>query len=280
MTPDRPAGNQDAMHLDPIVQTARVAAAKAAIILRFYYENRPQIRKKGIKDLVTQADIESESAIIEVIQKRFPDHSILAEESGLSANTSENRWVIDPLDGTTNFAHGLPLFAVSIAFQHNGVTQLGMVANPISGETFRAVAGQGAYLNDNKIAVSDTSKMVDSLLVTGFPYDINANPGALLERFNRLLLAAQAVRRLGSAALDLCFVACGRFDGFWEERLKPWDTAAGELIAREAGARVTNFKNQPFGIDQLEIVATNAHIHSQLIDLLNEDATANQSLNG
>ena len=146
------------MHLDPIVQTARVAAAKAAIILRFYYENRPQIRKKGIKDLVTQADIESESAIIEVIQKRFPDHSILAEESGLSANTSENRWVIDPLDGTTNFAHGLPLFAVSIAFQHNGVTQLGMVANPISGETFRAVAGQGAYLNDNKIAVSDTSK--------------------------------------------------------------------------------------------------------------------------
>ena len=113
--------------------------------------------------------------------------------------------------------------------------------------------------------------MVDSLLVTGFPYDINANPGTLLERFNRLLLAAQAVRRLGSAALDLCFVACGRFDGFWEERLKPWDTAAGELIAREAGARVTKFKNQPFGIDQLEIVATNAHIHSQLIDLLNED---------
>ena len=259
------------MHLDPIVQTARVAAAKAAGILRFYYENRPQIRKKGIKDLVTQADIESESAIIEVIQKRFPDHSILAEESGLSANTSENRWVIDPLDGTTNFAHGLPLFAVSIAFQHNGVTQLGMVANPISGETFRAVAGQGAYLNDNKIAVSDTSKMVDSLLVTGFPYDINANPGTLLERFNRLLLAAQAVRRLGSAALDLCFVACGRFDVYWNAALlHPWDFAAGMLLITEAGGRVSRVDGDEIDLQPGTVAASNGRLHDALLHELEE----------
>jgi len=254
--------------------------ANAIGILQFYYENRPDIRQKGIKDLVTQADIESEAAIIEVIQKRFPDHAILAEESGLSTNTSESRWVIDPLDGTTNFAHGLPLFAVSIAFQEKGITQMGIVANPVSGETFSAVIDQGAFLNDKNITVSNTAQMEESLLVTGFPYDINANPGILLERFNRLVLAAQAVRRLGSAALDLCFVACGRFDGFWEERLKPWDTAAGEFIAREAGAKVTNFGNQPFAIDQLEIVAANTHIHPQLLDLLRIDAAANKPLDG
>lgn len=262
-----------AMNLEPIIKIADAATRKGSEILRSYFAKQFEVRKKGAKDLVTQADIESEAAIIKVIQERFPEHAILAEESGLSAAVSENRWVIDPLDGTTNFAHGLPLFAVSIAFQRKGVTQLGMVANPISGETFSAIVGQGAYLNDNKIAVSDTSKMVDSLLVTGFPYDINLNPGTLLERFNHLIMAAQAVRRLGSAALDLCFVACGRFDGFWEERLNPWDTAAGELIAREAGAWVTNFANQPFHLDHLEIAAANTHIHSQLIDLLNDKDT-------
>ncbi len=263
------------MNLDPIIKTATAATQKGSEILRSYFAKQFEIRKKGIKDLVTQADIESEAAIIQVIQERFPDHTTLAEESGLSRKISEYRWVIDPLDGTTNFAHGLPLFAVSIAFQHQGVTQLGMVANPISGETFSAITGQGAYLNGVKITVSDTPQIADSLLVTGFPYDINQNLGQLLPRFNRILLAAQAVRRLGAAALDLCFVACGRFDGFWEERLKPWDTAAGELIAREAGARVTNFDNQSFQLDHLEIAATNAHIHNELLDLLKQDATVN-----
>ena len=268
------------MNLEPIIKTANAATLMGTEILRSYFAKQFEIRKKGVKDLVTQADIESEAAIIKVIQESFPNHTILAEESGLSTVISDNRWVIDPLDGTTNFAHGLPLFAVSIAFQHQGVTQLGMVANPISGESFSAIAGQWAYLNDVKITVSDTLKMVESLLVTGFPYDINQNPGALLERFDRLLLAAQAVRRLGSAALDLCFVACGRFDGFWEERLNPWDTAAGELIAREAGARVTNFDNQSFQLDHLEIAATNTHIHSQLLDLLKYDATIRNRTGG
>lgn len=261
------------MNLEPIIKTADAATVKSVEILQFYFDNRPKIRKKGAKDLVTQADLESEAAIIEMIQERFPDHTILAEESGLSATVSEHCWIIDPLDGTTNFAHGLPLFAVSIAFQQKGVTQVGVVANPISGETFSAVAGQGAYLNGTKITVSNTARIADSLLVTGFPYDFNQNPGRLMDRFNRVLLAAQAVRRLGSAALDLCFVACGRFDGFWEERLNPWDTAAGELIAREAGALVTNFDNHPFRIEHLEITATNTHIHSQLMELINQKDT-------
>jgi myo-inositol-1(or 4)-monophosphatase len=227
-----------------------------------------KIDKKGIIDLVTEADTESESVIIETIRKVFADHAILAEESGLRTGDSDYQWIIDPLDGTTNFAHQIGLFSVSIAFSVKDETVLGIVLNPLTRELFTAVKGKGASLNGRHIDVSKATTVSESLLVTGFPYNLRDYFDPLLTRFAKCLKASQGVRRLGSAAIDLCFIACGRFDGFWEENLKPWDTAAGELIAREAGAIVTDFSNKPFTINKKEILATNGRIHKEMISLL------------
>lgn len=229
---------------------------------------RIQVNKKGAIDLVTEADLESEQAILSAIRAVFPEHSILAEESGLASGREDCQWIVDPLDGTTNFAHQLGLFCTSIAFALDGELVAGVVLNPVSGELFTAVHGQGAELNGRKIQVSDTPKLADSLLVTGFPYNLKEMMGELMKRFGACIEASQGVRRLGSAALDLCFVACGRFEGFWEQNLKPWDTAAGVVIAREAGARVTDFKNKPFAVDKQEIVASNGLIHNEMLALL------------
>ena len=256
------------MDIEQIKQTGIRAAYRGGEILQRHFGHLSTVNKKGAIDLVTIADIESEQAIVDSIRSTLPDHSILTEEAGLLEGQPEFRWIIDPLDGTTNFAHGLGIFAVSIAYAHRGQPVFGIVLNPINGEMFTATKDQGAFLNHHAISISAAAKVEDSLLVTGFPYDLMRMPSTLVDRFAACLKAAQGIRRLGSAALDLCYVASGRFDGFWEENLKPWDTAAGMLIALEAGARITDFANQPYSIDKKQILATNGHIHSEMLALL------------
>ncbi|MDA8403484.1 MAG: inositol monophosphatase family protein [Desulfobacteraceae bacterium] len=257
------------MDLERIKHTGIGAAYKSAAILNHYLGNLTSVRKKGPIDLVTEADIESEKSIIQTIRLRFPDHEFMAEESGLTRTApSPCQWIIDPLDGTTNFTHRIPIFCTSIAFAVNDEVLVGVVLNPVSGELFTAVRGKGAFLNSTPIHVSDKKNISESLLVTGFPYNIAQSVEPTLGRFKNCLEAAQGIRRLGSAALDLCFVACGRFEGFWEENLKPWDTAAGVLIAEEAGARVTDFSGNPYALDKKEILATNNHIHEEMQFLL------------
>lgn len=253
--------------MDLLKRTAVGAAYKSARAIQSRRGN-VSIRKKGDIDLVTEADTDSEKIIVDAIRARFPDHSILAEESGLDNGNHDNTWIIDPLDGTTNFAHQLNLFSISIAHVHRGTPVVGVVLNPETGELFTAMHEKGAELNGNAIRVSGSTDISESLLVTGFPYNLKEIITPLMTRFQNCLTASRGVRRLGSAALDLCYVACGRFDGFWEQNLKPWDTAAGELIAREAGATVTDFSNNPFTYDNNEILATNGYIHSQMMSLL------------
>jgi len=256
------------MDLEIIKRVGIAAAYQAGDILRYYHGRTFETNKKGLADLVTEADIRSEKLIIGMIQAAFPDHGILAEESGLRKGSANCQWIIDPLDGTTNFAHHLSLCSVSIAFASDGNTRVGIVLNPLSGELFTATEGEGADLNGRQISVSDTKTVAESLLVTGFPYNFRENPVPLLNRFSNCLKAAQGVRRLGSAALDLCFVACGRFDAFWEQNLKPWDTAAGVLIAREAGSRVSDFSDRAFTVDKKEMLASNGNIHNEMLSLL------------
>lgn len=257
------------MDLEAIKRIGIRAAYRAGRILNDHFGKTLQVTKKGIIDLVTAADVASEKAIVATITEVFADHGILAEESGTTGGNGRDRWIIDPLDGTTNFAHRLPIFAVSIAYARDDVVSMGIVFNPANGELFTAIEGQGARLNDAPIFVSTTPTVDDSLLVTGFPYTVRSvSPTLAIARFTQCLTASQGVRRLGSAALDLCYVACGRFDGFWEENLKPWDTAAGMLIAREAGGRVTDYADQPFRIEDNQILATNTAIHQEMVGLL------------
>ena len=256
------------MDLELVKRIGIAAAYKGGGVLMAHFGNISKIDKKGAIDLVTEADIESESAIIDTIKNVFTDHTILAEESGLSTGDADHQWIIDPLDGTTNFAHQIGLFSISIAFALKGETVFGLVLNPMTGELFTAVKGRGASLNGKQIAVSKVMTVSESFLVTGFPYNLRDHFDPLMTRFSKCLKASQGVRRLGSAAIDLCFIACGRFDGFWEQNLKPWDTAAGELIAREAGAIVTDFSNNPFTNDKKEIIATNGKIHKEMLSLL------------
>lgn len=246
------------------------AACKGAEVLRSYFGKAFEVNRKGDKDLVTSADTASENAIIQAISARFPDHAILAEESGRTDGATGFQWIIDPLDGTTNFAHGLGNYAVSIAFAVDGEIAAGIVLNPEAGELFTAVQDKPAELNGCPIHVSGTPTVSDALLVTGFPYDCKNRLSSLVGRFERCLAAAQGIRRLGSAALDLCYVACGRFDGFWEEQLKPWDTAAGMLIARRAGAEITDYSGNPFSVEKKELLATNRVIHEAMLTLLKE----------
>ena len=256
------------MDLELIKRIATRAAQEAGDVLRSFHGNLKDVHKKGAIDLVTEADVASEQVIIEIIRGTFPEHGILAEESGETKGDHRFQWIIDPLDGTTNFSHQLDLFAVSIAFALEGVLQAGVVFNPMSGELFEAAAGQGATLNGRTIQVSDGSKIQESLLVTGFPYDFKEIMPSLMARFGKCLSASQGVRRLGSAALDLCFVASGRFDGFWEENLNPWDTAAGGLVLQEAGGKATDFSGRPYRVDMKEILATNGRIHEQMLSLM------------
>lgn len=243
--------------------------AGAAEIMRFFQQSFTISNKEGVNNLVTEADHAAEKAILAVIKKQFPDHQILAEESGAHAQNSPYKWVIDPIDGTVNFAQGIPLNCVSIGVEKDGKMIMAAVYNPHLNEFFFAEKGKGATLNDRPIQVSKKTKTINACLVTGFPYTYINEPNGPIEVFERFVRKGVPVRRLGSAAIDLCWVACGRFDGFFEQKLEPWDSAAGYLIVEEAGGRVTDFKGAPFSIYQHKVVATNGHIHNEMLDVIN-----------
>ncbi|MBP7865210.1 MAG: inositol monophosphatase [Acidobacteria bacterium] len=248
---------------------AVLAAEAAGKVLMSYFGRPMEIRKKGLIDLVTEADLAAEKEIVDRLGAAFPGDCFYTEETRRDPAESADLWVIDPLDGTTNFSHGYPFFCVSIALRRRGRETLGVVLAPAFGELFTACRGRGAFLNGNPIRCSSTGSLRESLLVTGFAYDIALHSDGVLRRFRNVLLRSQAVRRDGSAALDLCYVAAGRFDGFWEEHLKPWDTAAARVVAEEAGGRVTTFSGGPFDIFGKEILASNGRIHGELLDALN-----------
>ncbi len=220
------------------------------------------------RNLVSEIDKGSEERIITIIRRHFPTHAILAEESGASTTSSDYMWVIDPLDGTTNFLHSVPIFCVTIAVAYKGELVAGVVYDPNLDELFTAEKGSGAYLNGRRLTVSSTSKLINSLLVTGFPYDIAQNPENAIGHFVNFLVEAQGIRRLGSAALDLSYVAAGRFDGFWEVNLNPWDMAAGMLFVREAGGRVTDFAGAESSIYKKQVLASNGIIHDAMLQVL------------
>lgn len=243
--------------------------AGAAEIMRFFQQSFTVSNKEGVNNLVTEADHASEKAILSVIKRNFPEHQILAEESGALSQNSEFKWVIDPIDGTVNFAQGIPLNCVSIGVEHKGDIVMAAVYNPHLNEFFFAEKGKGATLNDKPIRVSQKSVTLHSCLVTGFPYTYINESNGPLEVFERFVRKGVPVRRLGSAAIDLCWVACGRFDGFFEQKLEPWDSAAGFLIVEEAGGRVTDFKGDAFSIYQHKVVATNGLIHAEMLDVIN-----------
>lgn len=256
------------MDLDYIKRTGIAAAYEGARVLRSHLGNLTTISRKSELELVTEADVAAEAAVLSVIRSRFPDHDILAEESGRTVGDADRQWIIDPLDGTTNFAHEIPVFAVSIAFALAGEPTAGVVLNPMSGELFCALKGDGATLNGTPIRVSKAETLSESLLATGFPYTVRENIDEIMHRFSRCTRSARGIRRMGAAALDLCYVACGRFDGFWEQTLQPWDTAAGSLIAAEAGALVTDFFGNPYRVGRGDILATNGKIHNDMMSLL------------
>jgi len=229
-----------------------------------HFRNRVAIEYKGDADLVTIADRQSEALIRERIRAHWPDHDVLGEEEGLRDTGSDYRWYVDPLDGTTNFAHGYPVFCVSMALEHKGVRVAGVVYDPTRDELFAAEQGSGAYLNGQPIKVSSTSKLAESLIATGFPsHKRNKNPN--IHFYHQLTLRTHGVRRAGSAALDLSYVACGRFDAFWEFNLKPWDVAAGVLLVQEAGGLVTRFDGSPFTLSGDQTLATNSFVHQPLM---------------
>jgi myo-inositol-1(or 4)-monophosphatase len=253
--------------MEKILDCAKTAASEAADVILGYYATKLDIMEKSSNNLVTRADIESEERIVGSIKKKFPSHSFLAEENHPAAPTlPEHLWIIDPLDGTTNFAHGIPHFCVSIAYAHEGEVLMGLVYDPLRRETFSAVAGRGAYLNDIKIGVSSCGALTKSVIATGFYYD----RGALMEKTLATIHSLYKqnitdIRRTGSAALDMCWVACGRFDGYFEYRLSPWDFSAAMLIVREAGGVCTDKTGAPLTVRSESVVASNAGINREFL---------------
>jgi myo-inositol-1(or 4)-monophosphatase len=245
------------------------ATREAGKIISDYFQGSFTVdNKEGINNLVTEVDKHSEKKIIEIIRKHYPSHSIISEEAGELIQDSPYQWIIDPIDGTVNFAHGIPLCCVSIGLKHGDDLILGTVYNPMMNELFFAEKGKGAFLNDKPISVSQKSDFRKACLVTGFPYkwpDSKEHPIRVFERF---IMEGLPVRRLGSAAIDLCWVACGRFDGFWEYNLSSWDVAAGYLIVQEAGGRITNFEGDPYSVFDKETLATNGNIHDEMLRLI------------
>jgi myo-inositol-1(or 4)-monophosphatase len=245
--------------------------AGAKEILRFFNSEFKISNKQGINNLVTEADHAAEKAIIDSIHRNFPDHHILSEETGEIIQDSTYKWIIDPIDGTINFAHGIPLNCVSIALENSGDVVMAAVYNPHLNEFYFAEKGKGALLNESTITVSAQTKTIHACLVTGFPYTyINMSNGPL-EIFERFVRKGIPVRRLGSAAIDLCWVAAGRFDGFYEHKLEPWDSAAGYLIVEEAGGKVTDHQGNKFSIYQHKVLATNGKIHNEMLEVINNN---------
>ena len=261
---------------DPVLlATATEIVLRAGEIQRRGQASGFRVDKKGAIDLVTEIDLECERMCREILGERFPGHDILAEEFGgvAAGGTSRYRWIFDPLDGTTNFAHGLPIYCASLGLEIEGQRAVAAIYDPSRGELFTAERGQGAYLNGQALRVSDTALLIDSLLVTGFPYDMHTQSGELVDLFGRFLGRARAVRRLGSAALDLCYVAAGRFDAFWEQQLKPWDVAAGALIVEEAGGRVSGMGDEPFDPSAAHLLASNGVVHAEILQVIREFRT-------
>ncbi|AFY81064.1 inositol monophosphatase family protein [Oscillatoria acuminata] len=252
--------------LQIFLDIATEAALDAGAIVQSYWGNLNAIEEKGRSgDLVTAADKASEKAILEVLRRHVPEHGILAEESGkLGDSTSQYLWAIDPLDGTTNFAHQYPPFGVSIGLLINGIPQVGVVFDPFHNELFRAAKGLGATRNRQPIRVSETVELRNSLLVTGFAYDRRETPDNNYAEFCHLTHLTQGVRRSGSASIDLCYVSCGRLDGYWERGLSPWDLAAGVVILSEAGGKITAYDGSPWKIESGRILATNGKLHESL----------------
>jgi myo-inositol-1(or 4)-monophosphatase len=240
-------------------------------VLRDGFGSRPEVKYKGEVDLVTETDEQAEQVIREALVGAYPSYGMLGEEGGETAGDGDVRWIVDPLDGTTNFAHGLPMFAVSIALEKAGEVVLGVVHDPMGRETFVAERGRGARLNDEGISVSDTDELVRALVVTGFPYERDEVPAAV-DLFGRFATRAQGMRRLGSAALDLCYVAAGRLDAYYERGIHAWDVAAAGLILEEAGGRVTDYRGRPFEMEGPEMVASNGPLHPALVELTREYA--------
>lgn len=234
------------------------------------YGKALQIEAKQHHDFVTEIDKRSEESIIRSIQRAFPDHAILAEESGQGQSSSACRWIIDPLDGTTNFIHGVPMFAVSIALEVEGELKVGVVYEPVRRELFTAEKGKGAFLNNRRITVSTTAERSRCLLATGFPFRNYELLDDYLSIFKSFMVQTSGIRRPGSAALDLCYLACGRFDGFWELNLKPWDIAAGALIIKEAGGRITDFAGGHHFLNKGNVIGSNASIHSWMLETVKE----------
>ncbi len=255
------------------VAVASEAAVRAGEIQLEHYGQDVKIEKKGAIDLVTEVDHACEGAILEVIRARFPDHDIVTEEQDLARTGSRHVWIIDPLDGTTNFAHSYPMFSVSIALAVDGGVVAGAVFDPLRDELFTAEKGAGAHLNGRRLKVTAEDRLIQSLILTGFPYDLHEKLVERLRPFIRVMARARAVRRAGSAAIDLSYVAAGRADGFWEAVLKPWDMGAGRLLVEEAGGRVTRFDGSPVSLGPDEIMATNGVIHDELMAVLREEAS-------
>lgn len=241
----------------------------ASVIKKYFNTSFKISNKDGVNNLVTEADHAAEKAIIDIIKINFPTHFILSEESGEIITDSQYKWIIDPLDGTVNFANGIPICCVSIAIEEAGKIILGAVCNPFMNEFFFAEKGNGAFLNDQRINVSKKVEVSKSCLVTGFPYTYIENPNGPLQCFERFIKKGVPVRRLGSAAIDLCWVAAGRFDGFYEHQLNAWDTAAGFLMVEEAGGKVTDFNGNYYSPYQPFLLATNGYIHNEMLSVLN-----------
>lgn len=254
------------------VEVAVSAALAAGKIQRERSQNIGRISPKGSHDLVTEVDILCEQEVIRIIKKRFPGHQFLAEESGASqGGSSPSKWIIDPLDGTINFAHGFPCYCVSIGLEHEGEIIVGVVYNPNLDELFVAEKGKGATLNSDPISVSTIPKLKDSLLVTGFTPEVVHSLDDNMGAFRDFMKACQALRRPGSAAIDLCYTAMGRFEGFWELKLNSWDVAAGFLIMQEAGGQVTKLDGNPLSVYDREILASNGLVHDEMVDILGKE---------
>lgn len=255
---------------DPrFLTTAIEAVVKAGDVQMAHFGGRLRVDKKGVIDLVTDVDVEVERGFRAMIAERFPDHQVLAEElGGASAVPPGPCWVFDPIDGTTNYAHGLPIFCASLALEIDGRADVAAVYDPTRKELFTAERGGGAFLNGRRLKVSDAAVLLDAMVVTGFPYDVHQRVDEIVGLFGAFVGRARAVRRLGSAALDLCYVAAGRLDGFWETDLKPWDIAAGLLIVQEAGGRVTSMRGEPFTSRGRHILATNGHVHEEMLGVI------------
>lgn len=259
------------MNIDTYAAEAEITAKLAGSYLLEKFRTNFAVSHKGVINLVTEVDVAAEELITARLRDAFPEHSILAEEKNTEDRGGECTWIIDPLDGTTNYAHGFPFFSVSIGLEISGRIEFGIVYDPVRGECFTAQRGAGAFCNGGSLSVSDTDTLNAGLLATGFPYDIRTSDQNNLTNFCAFALNVQGLRRTGSAALDLCYVAAGRLDGFWEAKLNPWDCAAGFLIVEEAGGRITDYSGRSTTIYDAEVAASNGKIHEQMISVLSDE---------